>query len=191
MKPGAKKIIILVIVLFSVFHFLFSTTALAQYQLETALPEIPGVPAPSSGLPEYLNYLFVFGLGIIGVVALAVMMFGGIQYILAAGNVGKTTEAKEWIYAALTGLGLLLVSYLLLRTINPDLVNLKNPCLGPLTCKSVLELQDGVPIGPPEFKISPGAVEVGGNCKTGDFIPNLEMSCVGGKWVNTLPPSSS
>ncbi|MDP2946372.1 MAG: hypothetical protein Q8N61_02890, partial [bacterium] len=50
-----------------------------------------------------------------------------IKYILAAGNVVKVEDAKDTIQQALLGLGLLLVSYLLLRTINPDLINLKNP----------------------------------------------------------------
>ena len=63
------------------------------------------------------------------------MMYGGIQYILAAGNVGKVEEAKETITQALLGLGLLLMSYLLLITINPDLVNLKNPSFGPTEFK--------------------------------------------------------
>ena len=177
-----KKITIFAIVLFSIFYLLFSAATLAQYQLETALPKIPGIPPPSSGLPEYINYLFVFGLGVIGVIALSVMMFGGIQYILAAGNVGKTTEAKEWIYAALTGLGLLLVSYLLLRTINPDLVKLTEPDLTPAQLR-------GGKIGAPEFKIKPSDFKPGGNCKAGDYVPNLDMLCVGGKWVfGTGPP---
>jgi len=183
MKHKTKKIIISAVVLFSIFYFLFSTPALAQIELETALPKIPGIPAPSGGLPEYINYLFVFGLGIIGVIALAVMMFGGIQYILAAGNVGKTTEAKEWIYAALTGLGLLLVSYLLLNTINPDLVKLKNPSFVPVGLQ-------GQGLGAPEFKIKPGEFKLGGNCKTGDFVPNLGRSCVNGKWVDIPRPPS-
>ena len=132
MKHKTKKIIISAVVLFSIFYFLFSTPALAQIELETALPKIPGIPAPSGGLPEYINYLFVFGLGIIGVIALAVMMFGGIQYILAAGNVGKTTEAKEWIKASLTGLIIALFSYIILLTINPDLVQFKTLNITPI-----------------------------------------------------------
>ncbi|MDO8676285.1 MAG: hypothetical protein Q7K16_01390 [Candidatus Azambacteria bacterium] len=107
--------------------------AFAQYKLETGIPGVPGGQLPTgSELPSYLKYLFIFGLGFITILALSVMMFGGIQYILAAGNAAKTEEAKEWIKQALFGLGLLLVSYLLLRTINPDLVNLRNPNL-PIT----------------------------------------------------------
>jgi len=105
----------------------------AQVKLETGLPNIPGGQLPvGQELPSYINYLFIFGLGAIAILALGQMMVGGLTYILAAGNVAKVETAKDTIKQALLGLGLLLVSYLLLRTINPDLVNLRNPTLTPL-----------------------------------------------------------
>ncbi len=131
-----RKYILIIILLFAISCALFAISntpyaAIAQYKLETALPNIPGAPAPSSGLPGYINYLFIFGLGLIAFLALVQMMLGGLTYILAAGNVAKVEEAKDTIKQALIGLGLLLVSYLLLNTINPDLVNLRNPNLTP------------------------------------------------------------
>ncbi|MBI2635083.1 MAG: hypothetical protein HYW79_00885 [Parcubacteria group bacterium] len=126
-----------VFLLFVLFFALYTSPVLAQYRLETGLPGVPGGKLPAgTELPSYLRYLFIFGLGFITVLALSVMMFGGIQYILAAGNAAKTEEAKAWIQQALFGLGLLLVSYLLLRTINPDLVNLRNPNLAPTQLQS-------------------------------------------------------
>jgi len=102
--------------------------AMAQVRLETGLPNIPGDQLPvGQELPFYIKYLFIFGLGAIAILALGQMIIGGIQYILAAGSVIKHEEAKDTIQQALLGLGLLLVSYLLLNTINPDLVNLKTP----------------------------------------------------------------
>ena len=122
---------------FFVCLILLSGSAAAQVQLETGLPTIPGGQLQTGQeLPSYINYLFIFGLGAITILALAQMMYGGIQYILAAGNVSKHEEAKNTIQQALLGLGLLLASYLLLRTINPDLVNLKNPTLIPLQFKT-------------------------------------------------------
>jgi len=119
--------------LFTVCYLLFAVSATAAgVKLETGLPNIPGGQLPAGQeLPSYINYLFIFGLGLITVLALGRMMLGGIKYILAAGNVADKIEAKDTIQQALLGLGLLLVSYLLLRTINPDLVNLKNPDLTP------------------------------------------------------------
>lgn len=100
--------------------------AAAQTRLDMALPEIPDID-PGAGIASFIKYIFVFGLGAIALLALAQMMRGGIEYVLAAGNVVKHEDAKDTIQQALIGLGLLLVSYLLLNTINPDLVNLKDP----------------------------------------------------------------
>ena len=124
-----KKYIFIIIFLFAISYALYAT--LAQVKLETALPPIPSQPAPGEGLPQYINYLFVFGLGLITIVALGQMIIGGITYILAAGNAAKVEDAKDTIFQALLGVGILLISYLLLRTINPDLVSLKNPNLTP------------------------------------------------------------
>ena len=121
-----KKYIFIIILLFAISYAPY--IAMAQVQLETGLPNVPGGQLPAGQeLPSYISYLFIFGLGLITVLALGQMMFGGIKYILAAGNVVKVEDAKDTIQQALLGLGLLLVSYLLLRTINPDLINLKNP----------------------------------------------------------------
>ena len=109
-----------------------SYAATAQVKLETGLPNIPGGQLPAGQeLPSYINYLFIFCLSLIAFLALGQMMIGGLTYIFAAGNVAKVENAKDTIEQALIGLGLLLVSYLLLRTINPDLVNLRNPNLTP------------------------------------------------------------
>lgn len=114
---------------------MFHNSVSAQVKLETKLPPIAGQPAPGAGLPQYINYLFVFGLGLITVLALTQMIIGGITYILAAGNAAKVEDAKDMIFQALLGVGILLVSYLLLNTINPDLVNLRNPDLTPTQFK--------------------------------------------------------
>ncbi len=135
-----KKYIFIIILLFAISCALLAISykpyaAMAQYKLETGLPPIAGQPSPSEGLPQYINYLFIFGLGLIAFLALAQMMIGGLTYILAASNVADKIAAKDTIKQALIGLGLLLVSYLLLNTINPDLVNLRNPNLTPTQFK--------------------------------------------------------
>lgn len=132
----SKPTLFIVIVFFlffvscSMFHVSWT---LAQVKLETGLPNVPGGQLPAGEeLPSYINYLFIFGLSLVAFLALGQMMLGGLTYILAAGNVAKVETAKDTIKQALLGLGLLLVSYLLLRTINPDLVNLRNPNLTPI-----------------------------------------------------------
>ncbi|MBI2446328.1 MAG: hypothetical protein HYV51_00720 [Parcubacteria group bacterium] len=127
------QFITLIIVLFFVLCFMFHVSSVAaQVKLETGIPGIPASGLPvGQELPSYINYLFIFSLGLVTILALTQMIIGGITYILAAGNAAKVEDAKDMILQALLGLGILLVSYLLLRTINPDLVNLRNPVLIP------------------------------------------------------------
>ncbi|KKS21815.1 MAG: hypothetical protein UU81_C0067G0006 [Microgenomates group bacterium GW2011_GWC1_41_8] len=118
--------------IFTIFCLLFAVSVMAQVKLETGLPGIPSSGLPvGQELPSYINYLFIFSLGLVTILALTQMIIGGITYILAAGNAAKVEDAKDMILQALLGVGILLISYLLLRTINPDLVNLRNPTLIP------------------------------------------------------------
>jgi hypothetical protein len=70
-------------------------------------------------------YTYVVSIG--GILATVMIIFGGIVYLTAGGNPGRIGEAKEYIGNALIGLVLLFTSYLLLQTLNPDLVKLSMP----------------------------------------------------------------
>jgi len=71
---------------------------------------------------EYLAWLYNYSIGIIALLALIAVMIGGFYWLLAGGNASRVTEAKNWISAAFSGLGLALGSYLILVTINSNLV---------------------------------------------------------------------
>ncbi len=71
---------------------------------------------------EYLAWLYNYSIGIIAILALIAIMVGGFYWLLAGGNASRVTEAKNWINAAFSGLGLALGSYLILVTINSNLV---------------------------------------------------------------------
>lgn len=71
---------------------------------------------------EYLAWLYNYSIGIIAVLALIAIMVGGFYWLLSGGNASRVTEAKNWISAAFSGLGLALGSYLILVTINSSLV---------------------------------------------------------------------
>lgn len=73
-------------------------------------------------LSTYLESLFVFGISIAGILAVLMIVIGGIQYMTAYGNPGKVGDAKNRIYQALLGLLLAISAWLILYTINPDLV---------------------------------------------------------------------
>jgi hypothetical protein len=53
------------------------------------------------------------------------MMIGAIMYVASAGNPSRMGDAKDRIMSAILGIIILLASFLILRTISPDLVNFK------------------------------------------------------------------
>ncbi len=74
---------------------------------------------------EYISAVYKYAVGIVGILATVVMMFGGVLWITAGGNQERISNAKSWITASLTGLVLVLCSYLILNTVNPDLTRFK------------------------------------------------------------------
>ena len=121
-----KKINLLLFCLLIIFFcLLFSSSVLAEYELETAYPTIDET-TPQGGLGNYINYIYIFGLALVCVAAVGALVFGGIVY-MTAGSISSADEAKKWIWGAIAGLLLAFCAYLILNTINPDLVNFSNP----------------------------------------------------------------
>lgn len=97
----------------------------AQQKLLINYPDIGGTSITSNTtLPAIIKYIYLFSLGIVGVVALLAMIIGAAQYVMSAGNPSKASDAKDRIYSAILGIIILIASVLILRTINPDLVNI-------------------------------------------------------------------
>ncbi|PIP28143.1 MAG: hypothetical protein COX29_02775 [Candidatus Moranbacteria bacterium CG23_combo_of_CG06-09_8_20_14_all_35_22] len=96
------------------------------------MEKIPGFEDPAD-FPTYLMNIYKFGLGAIGVSAMFMIMIGGYMYLTSAGNTAQTGKAKGVIFDAIAGLILALVSYVLLWTINPDLVKFKSITSGTTT----------------------------------------------------------
>ncbi|MFZ3054805.1 MAG: pilin [Minisyncoccales bacterium] len=78
----------------------------------------------------FVIYIFNLGVALGAVLAFIVIAFNGIKLLNFPGDPPSLSEAKKKIINALLGLTVLLVSYLLLTTINPDLVDVKNISLG-------------------------------------------------------------
>jgi hypothetical protein len=125
MKSYKKFFLAIFLVIF--LFFIFVSFILAR-EAELEYPEIPGAEAPRSVktfMPEYIKYLFNFAIIIAGLVAFASLVYGGFRYLTSAGNPVVMGDAKSQITAGILGLVLILGSYLLLTTINPQLVILK------------------------------------------------------------------
>lgn len=119
-----KNLIILILVL-SVLSAL-PLFATAQDTGYVPLAPIPGVTPENEPvvLANYLSGAFALAIGITGVLAVLVIMIGGIQYITSGSFSGKE-DGKEKISKALIGLFLAIAAWIILYTINPDLLSLK------------------------------------------------------------------
>src|SRR3989338_164002 len=84
-----------------------------------------GVTAQPTNLSVYLGQVFNYGIALAVVLALIYIIWGGIIKMTTDSWQGND-EAKSKIINALYGLGMALISWLLLYTINPELVNWQN-----------------------------------------------------------------
>ncbi|HNX11010.1 MAG TPA: pilin [bacterium] len=83
----------------------------------------------TSAIGEYIRAYYQYGLGIVGIAAAIMLMIGGIIWLTAGGSSSKIEQAKDIITSSLIGMFLLFGSWIILRTINPDLVELKTTAI--------------------------------------------------------------
>ncbi len=88
-----------------------------------------------TSLSAYINTIFKICIGIIGVLAVIMIIVGGVQY-MSTDAIGGKEDGKETISKAFAGLFIGLASYLILYTINPQLVSL-NFGVVPVTVTSI------------------------------------------------------
>lgn len=113
-----------------------ASLVLAYRQLEVSYPQMPSIVTPSTvktSLPEYIKYVFSFSLLCIGLVILGSLLQGGFRYLVSVGNPDKMKDSREQMISAFTGGLMLLGAYILLNTINPELVVLRIPGITPAT----------------------------------------------------------
>lgn len=109
--------ILFVAILLSAGAFAFA----ADYPL---LQPLPTTGREVSDFPTYIGRLIPFILGLAAVLAVVMIAIGGIEYAISEA-VDAKADAKDRITQAILGLLLALASWLILYTINPDLVRLK------------------------------------------------------------------
>jgi hypothetical protein len=87
------------------------------------LADLPGVEAPEGGdFGPYVNGIVKLLIGSAGVLAVIVIIIGGLQYMTTDAISGKE-EGKEKIWRAVLGLIMAMASWLILFTINPELIS--------------------------------------------------------------------
>lgn len=121
MDKAKKKLFFLFLILFALGAGFVS----AQSALEVDYPTVPGAEAPSdtkTALPDYVKYIFNFSLAIAGFVAFASFVYGGVKYLVSAGSAAAISDAKKQIFAGILGLIILFSSFIILNTVNPQLL---------------------------------------------------------------------
>jgi len=100
--------------------------------LEINYPSVPGATPPqdfiNTAKPEdilvlYAQYFLNLTIWLSGLIALAVLVAAGISYLISAGKPERIISAKQYIISVFFGILILLSSYLILNTINPQILS--------------------------------------------------------------------
>ena len=118
-----KQILITLLIVSSIF-FVANDFALAQQY--RPLEPIPGTSEDNQDtFPEYVQAIYKFAVWTVGIAALLMISIGGFMYFTAAGNNSRMETGKKIIGDAIFGLVAVMVAWVILNQINPDLVNIK------------------------------------------------------------------
>ncbi|MCK4781863.1 hypothetical protein KAS79_03000 [Candidatus Parcubacteria bacterium] len=118
-----------IFIFFSLIIFLslcLTSFSFAAEELEIEYPEVLGENLSAKPiLSEYIKYIFHLALMLGGLIAFGALVSGGFRYMSSVGSPSAMDDAKNQITAGFLGLIILLSSYIVLNTINPQLVILK------------------------------------------------------------------
>ncbi len=127
-KTFILSLIIIILVCFGVYEYAFAASA--NYVPLAPIPGLTGgttlgtnATQSSPGLSAYLAQLYTWSVAAASGLAVVMIMWGGVEYMTSAGG-GGVEEAKKRISASIMGLLLALGSYIILSTVNKDLLKL-------------------------------------------------------------------
>lgn len=78
-----------------------------------------------TGIAQCIKNLYLLALGLGALLALLMMILSGYRYLTAQGNATQVENAKEAFTAAIIGVVVIFIAFILLNVINPDLVRFK------------------------------------------------------------------
>lgn len=124
-----KKIVLIFLLAIFFLFILVNFSSAAERKLEVKIPGLETDTLPA--LPDYIVAIYNFALMIIGLICFGAIIYGGIRYLTSAGKPAAMADAKDQIFAALLGLIILFSAYLILTTINPELIIFVDSGTGP------------------------------------------------------------
>ena len=113
----------------------------------------------ATGLGAFFNQAFTLFIGLLGIFAVLLIIAGGLQYV-STDAWGSKDSGKKKIQAALGGLAIALLSYVILNTIDPGLTEFNftvKPIEGLRSAQGALTV-DGIPTDAQEYHDNPGGV---------------------------------
>lgn len=139
----------------------------------------------ASSLTQYIPAVYNYLVAIVSIVAIVMIMAGGLRYLTAGGNPSAITSAKETILGAVIGLFLTFGSYTILQTINPALIKMELPRIKMVTpaslspwCPNTDEFSGKFKCGTTYTKASTPSLPVSaGKSCVGSFCAEAGMGC--------------
>ena len=137
MRKNLPKIVTLVFLVIFIFQMIglivlllspTSTQAISfkpQTGIGTEIQEGRDMTVDETSIGKYISAIYKYGIGVVGIIAAVVLMFGGVVWLTAGGNQTRIGEAKAWIGASLSGIVIALTSYMILSTVSPEAVKLR------------------------------------------------------------------
>ncbi len=123
MKKALYKTKLALLILSSFVIFL----SLAPVAQAVELPCTPSSGAEAQNdVFKCVDRLYRFGLVAATIAAVFMIILAGYLYIFSGGSESRVGTAKSFISTSLIGLAVLVVGYLILQQINPDILNVKN-----------------------------------------------------------------
>lgn len=95
-----------------------AATVLAQSDFGQVAPERVAAATGGTGdFKELLLSIINYFLGFLGILAVLMVIYGGVMYMLAQGDSGKADKGKKIIMYAIIGIIIILLSFALINTV--------------------------------------------------------------------------
>lgn len=125
------KIIRIILLVFFILPVLYFHPIFVLADDATSTIPVPVLSTPTSetttfdtnnGISSLIKIIIWWAFRLAGVLAFAMIVYAGFQYIVSGGNTAQQKDAQERIMNAIIGLVLLFAFYIILYTINPDIL---------------------------------------------------------------------
>lgn len=183
-------------ILFFSFCFFFLITIGGFVAHATTTPititslELDQLPFTSpAGPADLVQKIFTWAILLSGTLAVIMIVYGGIQYVVLAGNESAQKDAKEIILGSVWGIVLLAGGWLILNTINPQLVSLSNLGLENVTIhgnETILEVPEG------QLETGTGFGETNIGCTVDNIgMSQADIAALANTYLSTNPSLSA